>query len=453
MKGKSATKKTRRKKGFGRLYKRGKDGKEYPAESKIQGVFYLEYRADGKRVRQRLIEEGDKPITTIRKAQEQQLRVTAPFREKNKVEQLRALQAKLEVTEDQYRAAHEAVNPPLSIEDTWEAYEASDKRPDSGEKTLASYAGHWRRFHRWLTDNEPTCVYLRDVTETMASAYMKTLKDNSPNTYNKHLAFLRLAYDVLKKPGRIVSDPFEEIKPRKLKPNSRRALTIEEIQLILTEATGDLEVLLALGTFTGLRLGDCCTLKWGEVDLVAGVIRRVPNKIRSRKNKPVVIGIPPMLAALLKATPKKNRRGYVLPDMAKRYDKDPCSITKVVQAHLEACGIRTHKQGTGLGTGKRAVVEVGFHSLRHSYVSLHAERGTPQAVVQAVVGHGSPQMTQSYTHISPEVAKQLSGVIDLDSGKNTHKEPLPSWAVEKLKKMTARNWKKVKQELLEAPCL
>ena len=39
-------------------------------------------------------------------------------------------------------------------------------------------------------------------------------------------------------------------------------------------------------------------------------------------------------------------------------------------------------------TGKRAVVEVGFHSLRHTFVSLQAESGTPQTVVQAIVGHG-----------------------------------------------------------------
>ena len=416
----------------------------------MQGVFYLEYRANGKRVRQRLTDSNGGPITTIRQAQDEQRCITAPFRAKGQVEQLRAVQVKLQATEEQYKAAHEAANPPLSINDGWDAYEDSDKRPDSGDRTLRDYAGHWRQFQQWLLDNEPTCLYLCDVSEDIATAYMKTYRRGSPNTFNKHRAFLKLAFKVLKVAGRVTDNPFEEIRTKKLKPNSRRPLTIEELRAILTEATGDLEVLFALGTFTGLRLGDCATLKWGEVELGAGVIRRIPNKARSRKPKPIVVGIPPMLAALLGKTLKKDRKGYLMADIAKRYIKNASNITKVVQAHLEACGIQTHKEGTGAGTGKRAVVEVGFHSLRHSYVSLHAERGTPQAVVQAVVGHSNPQMTQSYFQISEDTAREIAGVIDIDgdTGTETSQEQIPGWVRDKLNGMTARNGKGIKTELL-----
>lgn len=47
----SNRRKAKSKRGQGRLYKRGKDGREYAADSKVQGVYYLEYRVDGKRVR------------------------------------------------------------------------------------------------------------------------------------------------------------------------------------------------------------------------------------------------------------------------------------------------------------------------------------------------------------------------------------------------------------------
>ena len=68
----NTTKKSRSKRGLGRLYKRGKDGKEYSADSKVQGYYYLEYRVDGKRVRQRLTTADGVAITTIREAQEKQ---------------------------------------------------------------------------------------------------------------------------------------------------------------------------------------------------------------------------------------------------------------------------------------------------------------------------------------------------------------------------------------------
>jgi hypothetical protein len=56
-------------------------------------------------------------------------------------------------------------------------------------------------------------------------------------------------------------------------------------------------------------------------------------------------------------------------------------------------------------TGKRAVVEVGFHSLRHTFVSLCREAGAPLAVVEAIVGHASPAMTRHYTHVGEAAAR------------------------------------------------
>ena len=49
-------------------------------------------------------------------------------------------------------------------------------------------------------------------------------------------------------------------------------------------------------------------------------------------------------------------------------------------------------------TSRRAVVEVGFHSLRHSFVSLCAANRVPQVAIQDLVGHGSPAMTALYSH-------------------------------------------------------
>ena len=84
------------KRGEGRLYKRDKAGKEHPANSKVLGVFYLEFRVDGKRTRQRLTDGNGKPITDMKAAERQQAAILAPFRNDDKVEQLRVIQSKLQ---------------------------------------------------------------------------------------------------------------------------------------------------------------------------------------------------------------------------------------------------------------------------------------------------------------------------------------------------------------------
>ena len=52
----------------------------------------------------------------------------------------------------------------------------------------------------------------------------------------------------------------------------------------------------------------------------------------------------------------------------------------------------------GNGHRRRAIVRKGFHSLRHSFVSLCAANRVPQVAIQELVGHGSPAMTALYSH-------------------------------------------------------
>ncbi len=65
-----------------------------------------------------------------------------------------------------------------------------------------------------------------------------------------------------------------------------------------------------------------------------------------------------------------------------------------------SCGIRTR----GPGAGQRATCEVGFHSLRHSFVSLCRAANAPLSVVESLVGHNSPAMTRHYTHTGEAAA-------------------------------------------------
>ena len=208
-----------------------------------------------------------------------------------------------------------------------------------------------------------------------------------------------------------------------MKTESRRELTIEELYRILDTAKGDLALLLGMGTFTGLRMGDCCTLKWGEIDLIKQLIRRVPRKTAGSHPQPVLIGIPGALLARLKEIPSAQRKGYLLPEYAAAYMNHNArtALVEQIQRHFKACGIETHKEGTGVtidpqtghNVGKRAVVEVGFHSLRHTYVSLHAMGGTPAAIIQAIVGHGNPAMTEHYTHIDEAAARKAATALNL----------------------------------------
>jgi integrase len=211
--------------------------------------------------------------------------------------------------------------------------------------------------------------------------------------------------------------------------------------------------LLALGIYCGLRLGDCVTLRWGEVDLPRAMIRRVPNKTARRNPKPVIIPIHPILMGMLSETPLNKRGEYVLPEMAALYNHRTDMVTDMVQRHFKACGITLHKPGTGKD-GKRAVIEVGFHSLRHTFVSMCRESNAPLAVVESIVGHSNPAMTRHYTHVGELAAGRaialLPSVMGDAKAHDLQNEPenILLKAHKLAKKMTTANWQANRNKLL-----
>ena len=195
------------------------------------------------------------------------------------------------------------------------------------------------------------------------------------------------------------------IRKRKHTPCSRRELTVEELGAIIAAAAGEMRLLIAIGIYSGLRLGDCALLEWGSVDLVRGLITVMPKKTARRTGKRVMIPLHEKLAGMLAGVPMRKRRGYVLPEMAATYKRDSSAITARFCKLLEGCGIETGHVDEKTG---RKVVDVGFHSLRHTFVSLSANAGAPMAAVQSIVGHGSPAMTRHYYHENEGV---LRGVV------------------------------------------
>jgi integrase len=53
-----------------------------------------------------------------------------------------------------------------------------------------------------------------------------------------------------------------------------------------------------------------------------------------------------------------------------------------------------------------------FHDMRHSFVTLMAERNIPLQVVGSMVGHMSETMTRHYTSISSRVMREAVEKLD-----------------------------------------
>ena len=427
-------------------------------------VFYAAWTVGGKKFMQ-TTGKRDR-----REAEKELRRIMEPFIAGDEVVTLQNIAARIEGRTAELTRLEDDRNPPVTIETAWTTYLTAPTRPDSGERTASQYEGHYAAFAKWIRRTHPDALALRDVTTAVAGEYAQYLNARglSANRYNKHVRFLTLLFRVLKEPARLAANPWEGIQRKRVVTQSRRELTVDELKTVCATAAGEMRLLFALGIYTGLRLGDCATLRWAEVDLRRRIIRRIPGKTARSNPRPVIIPIHPVLSAMLSESPSTDRGEYVVADTAALYLQDATTLSNRVQAHFTACGVRTIKRGTGFSvqkdkdgkekrihTGKRAVVEVGFHSLRHTFVSLCREANAPLAVVESIVGHSNPAMTRHYTHVSELAASQavaaLPAVINetnIEVASTIYNAP-KARILEILKRTTARTWLKDAGQLRE----
>ena len=116
-----------------------------------------------------------------------------------------------------------------------------------------------------------------------------------------------------------------------------------------------------------------------------------------RQNKKLRLPIHPVLGSLLRELKRKSKTEYLFQEEYELYSKHPAYVSKRIQKHFRNCGIETNEDAEN-GQRRNRIARVGFHSLRHSFVSLCAASGVPQVAIQELVGHGSPAMTARYSH-------------------------------------------------------
>jgi integrase len=397
---KSGRKKGGRKNGEGYLYKR-------------KGWYYLQIQVNGKRKPKAL---GTKKLE---EAQERAKDYLKPI----------AATSKEEIALHIGRARRLLSEKEILLKDVWAEYIGSTNRPDSGARTLRDYEGKWNQFTTWLEAEYPNISNIAQIEENIAlryAAHLKSIRKLAPASYNSHRNLLSLITNTLARRAGIFTNPWESVSKRTLDTVEKKELSEDEVKRILDKLDNpdfkisnrlEWQVVFRAGTFAGLRLADAVLMKWDCVDWNKNELSLIPKKT-IRKQRRVNLPIHPSLREKLVMAEQwqQNDIDYVCPNLAKRYNRNPAQIDREAVAIFSACDFQTSIK---LERRNKASNIIGFHSLRYSFVSFCANAGIPLAVVQSLIGHGSPAMTRHYTHISRESAENAINALPVLSEANT----------------------------------
>ena len=284
-------------------------------------------------------------------------------------------------------------NPPLEHKAIWELFNSSGiQRAAAHRKELCK--SRIRSFCDFMRLQYPEIKTVCQISEHHALHYRRHLEEEniSNSTRNDHLASLKMVFKYMEKSGHILSSPFSGIKKFTASKVRREIFSMEELELIFSNAGGWLYQLFTTALFTGLREGDIALLEKSSVDANCSWI--TINQTR-KTGASVDIPIHPDLRKLLLEQLKNNENSrYIFPELAEIYLSNPKRIGKEVKNFFKRIGINSTV--CSIPGYKNRVSVKDVHSFRHTFIYLAAVNNIPLPVIQSIAGHSSSEMTRHY---------------------------------------------------------
>jgi integrase len=241
----------------------------------------------------------------------------------------------------------------------------------------------------------------------------------SSSTVRRVHAVLHRALEEAVKGDLIPRNPAAHANKSKVKQEEIDPLNASQAAAFLKAAQGDrFEALYVLCLMCGLRQGEALALRWQDIDLDGGTLRvgRQLQRVRGggglRFSEPKnasrrTVGLPQRAVSALKSHRKRQLEEKLV---AASYHDQGLVFASREGKPLDAQNIVNRYYKPLL---KRAgLPPIRFHDLRHSCLSLLAQRGEPIRDLQALAGHATAAFTlQRYTHHYDASAKRTAEAI------------------------------------------
>lgn len=261
--------------------------------------------------------------------------------------------------------------------------------------------------------------------------FLTSKKNVSASTQSTALNALAFLYKQVLEIDMPALDNFR--KARRYKPLPV-VMSVNEVQRVFGNMRGTTRLMAELIYGTGMRIGECITLRVKDIDFDARAVNiRAPkgnidrssilpesliNELRSHLIKLAQLhkddllmgdGFAPMPNALYKKYPSASKSfawQYVFPSSLKRpwqntqnkarWHTSESTLRKAFKRAVSAAEIHKH---------------VGPHTLRHSFASHLLASGTDIRTIQTLLGHRNIETTMIYTHIAPD-HKNVNSPLD-----------------------------------------
>ena len=299
----------------------------------------------------------------------------------NKAAAIRAAYALAERLE---RGQHKVRDSRRTIQELADGYYAYCEARNLASKTLVKYKGQLERFKAWCKSEGIRRA--RTFSPDDLFAYRTYLDEQcglAPKSIYNETIVIKQLFKWAAKNGYLSRNLLEPIRFAEVKSPKQPCFTIEQVELLLSNAEEEAVPIFTTLAFTGMRIGELQQLRWEDVDFDLNVIHiqrggsdgKPKNKedrfipIHARKLKPI-----------LRSLPRKSDLVFLMPDGRQ---VSPKKLRAYLKRLCRQCGFENPKQ-------------YKLHTFRHFFASYCAQQNLSYKYILEWMGHSSSAILDMY---------------------------------------------------------
>ncbi len=244
------------------------------------------------------------------------------------------------------------------------------------------------------------------ILELLLSGRVDSKGGLSSKTVSDILVIIKDSFAYARNKGLSPNCNFENITVRR-QSHEMRVLSCSEMESLLNTLLSNtdlckLGVLLCL--FTGIRIGELCALRWGNISIadkfikVESTMQRLQNNDIDAFTKTQIIITEPKSCASVRIIPLPD---FLLTLIVPYYKKENSFfLTGESKKYIEPRIMQNRFKGYIKDSG---IKDANFHSLRHTFATRCIESGFDVKTLSEILGHSSVKITlDKYVHCSME---------------------------------------------------